>query len=133
MPQGENLEVVRELIHAFNRGDPARCFDLIDPEVEWEDPHGIPGGGVHHGHDGVQTWFARWLGAWEDFRVMTEELIDAGDHVIAVERLSGRGKSSGVAVEQTWVASYTIRDRRIVRRADYPGKTEALDAVGLQE
>jgi ketosteroid isomerase-like protein len=126
----ENVEVVRSLFEAFNGGDYARCFDFIDPHVEWEDPRGIPGGGVHHGHDGVQAWFGRWLAAWDDFGVEAEELTGVGDHVIATERLRGVGRSSGVPIDQGWVAVYTMRDRRIVRRTDYPDREQALAAVG---
>ena len=126
----ENVEVVRTLFEAFNAGEYERCFDYLDPDVVWEDPHGIPGGGLHHGHDGVREWFSRWLAAWEDFGVDAEELTDAGQHVVSTERLRGTGRSSGVPIDQGWVAVYTLRDGRIVRRTDYPDREQALDAVG---
>jgi ketosteroid isomerase-like protein len=125
----ENVEVVRALLQAFNDGDYARCFDFIDPDVDWEDPRGIPGGGVHKGHDGVRSWFARWLAAWDDFAVDAEEFSDVGEHVVVTERLRGIGKSSRVPIDQGWVAVYTLSGRRIVRRTDYPDRRAALEAV----
>lgn len=129
----ENVDVVRGLFDAFNGGDYARCFSFIDPEVEWEDPRGIPGGGVHRGHDGVRSWFARWLAAWDGFAVVPEEFVDAGRHVVVAERLRGTGRASGVPIEQAWVAVYTLREGRIVRRTDYATKDAALAAVGGPE
>lgn len=131
MVSRENVEIVRALFQAFNEGEYGRCFDFIDPDVEWEDPRGIPGGGLHRGHDGVAAWFARWLAAWEHFAVQAEGFTDAGDHVIVSERLRGTGKSSGVPIDQAWVAVYRLRAGRIVRRTDYPDKDAALKAVGM--
>lgn len=129
MPR-ENVEIVRGLFQAFNDGEYARCFDFIDPDVEWEDPRGIPGGGVHRGHDGVRSWFARWLAAWDQFAVQAEDLTDAGEYVVVSERLRGIGRSSGVPIDQAWVAVYQLRGGRIVRRTDYPDKEAALEALG---
>jgi ketosteroid isomerase-like protein len=126
----ENLDAVRAMFQAFNEGDYARCFDYIDPNVEWEDPRGIPGGGVHRGHDGVSAWFGRWLAAWDDFGVDVEEMIDAGEHVVVSERLRGTGRSSGVPIDQSWTAVYALREGRIVRRTDYPDVEQALAAIG---
>ena len=129
----ENVDVVRGLFAAFNEANYGRCFDLIDPSVEWEDPASIPGAGVHRGHDGVRAWFARWLGAWDTFSIEGDELVDAGENVIVTERISGVGRTSGVRTEQAWVAIYTVRDGRVVRRRDYPDRGSALEAVGLRE
>ena len=48
------------------------------------------------------------------------ELIDAGeDKVIAVLRISGRAKLSGVETDLTYAVLYTIRDGKIARGREY--------------
>jgi ketosteroid isomerase-like protein len=62
------------------------------------------------------------------------ELIDAGeDQVIAVGRISGRAKLSGVETDLTSAALYTIRDGKIARGREYWTKDQALEAAGLSE
>jgi len=61
------------------------------------------------------------------------ELIDAGDHVIAVARICGclRGSGDQVEVEDTQV--WKMQDGRATEVLAYPTRPEALKAVGLEE
>jgi ketosteroid isomerase-like protein len=62
------------------------------------------------------------------------ELIDAGeDQVVAVLRIMGRAKLSGVETDLTYAALYTIRDGKIARGREYWTRDEALEAAGLSE
>jgi ketosteroid isomerase-like protein len=72
----------------------------------------------------------RGLGARED---EVEERIDVGEHVIAVVKLRGRGRSSGAEVETSYAGVWTIRDGRVVRVLWLPSRADALEAVGLRE
>lgn len=68
-------------------------------------------------------------------RIMFEpvELIDAGeDKVIAVTRISGRAKLSGVETDLTFAVLYTIREGKIARGREYMARDEALEAAGLR-
>jgi ketosteroid isomerase-like protein len=62
-----------------------------------------------------------------------EEFIDAGDQVVLISRQLGRGKMSGIDVEQQLAQVWTLRDKKIVRMTAYPSKADALEAVGLSE
>jgi ketosteroid isomerase-like protein len=62
-----------------------------------------------------------------------EELIDAGEQVVAVQRLSGRGKASGIETKIRFAVVYTIRNGKIVRGREYWERAQALEAVGLRE
>jgi ketosteroid isomerase-like protein len=62
-----------------------------------------------------------------------EEWIDAGDDVIAVIRIWGRGRASGVAVEQCQSHVWTLRDGKLWKLRRYETKADALKAVGLTE
>jgi ketosteroid isomerase-like protein len=75
-----------------------------------------------------------WLDMFDDFRAEPVELIGAGeDGVIAVTRISGRAKLSGVETDLTYAALYTIRDGKVARGREYATREEALEAAGLRE
>ena len=129
----QNVEIVRGMHDAFNRGDFEASLACLDEDVEWHDPPDVPGAGVHRGPEEVRRWFARWLGAWENYTAGVEELIDAGDHVVVVYHERGRGRESGVEVDHRSANVFDLRYGKIVRRRPFPDRSQALDAVGLLE
>jgi ketosteroid isomerase-like protein len=129
----ENVEVVRRSFEAFQRGDYEAAVEALDPGIEYDLTH-FPDGQIYLGHDGVREAFRIWLGTWEDYRQVLDELIDlGGDEVLAVVREFGRGKGSGIEVERPTAGVWTMRDGKAVRIRFYPGKAEALEAAGLSE
>ena len=135
----ENVEVVRRIFEAIRRGDVAASFALYDPQIEWDTSQGsvgeLLGGRLYRGHEEVRSVFRHLYEAWADFEVCLEELIDAGDEqVIAVVTGRGRGRASGVEVEQKDQGSvWTIRDGKVVRVVWFFTREDALEAVGLAE
>jgi ketosteroid isomerase-like protein len=75
-----------------------------------------------------------WLDTFDNFRAEPVELIDAGeDQVVAVLRLGGRAKLSGVETQLTYAVVYTIRDGKIARGREYAARDDAVEAAGLSE
>ena len=66
-------------------------------------------------------------------RVEAEEIVDAGDRVVVMVHHSGRGRTSGIEVDQRYAMVWTVRDGRVMRMDLYPTRAEALEAVGLAE
>jgi ketosteroid isomerase-like protein len=63
-----------------------------------------------------------------------EELIDAGDDVVVVARISGQGIASGAGVRSNPFARVVrVRNGKIRRWAMYDSAQEALETVGLRE
>jgi ketosteroid isomerase-like protein len=128
----ENVEVVRRMYDAYARGDYELTLSYHDPEIEFSQPAQEPGAGTYHGHQGIIRAMTKWVGAWDDYRVEVEELVDSGDHVLAKTRHHGRGKSSGVEVERQIFQLYTLRNGRIVRTRMYYDEAEARKAAGMR-
>jgi ketosteroid isomerase-like protein len=62
------------------------------------------------------------------------EPIDAGeDQVVAVLRVMGRAKLSGVETDLIFATLYTIREGKIARGREYATRDDALEAAGLRE
>lgn len=129
----DNLQIVRRMYHAYARGDFELALSHLDPEIEFSQPAEEPGGGTYHGHEGVVEAFSKWTGAWDDYRVEVEELIDLGDQVLARTRHHGRGKGSGVEVEQQIFQLWTLRNDKVVRARMYYSEAKALEAAGQSE
>jgi hypothetical protein len=57
-----------------------------------------------------------------------------GDRVVVIGRWVGKGKGSGIEVQQPVTHVFTLHDGRAVRvELGYTGRDEALEAAGLSE
>jgi uncharacterized protein len=128
----ENVEVVREAWEAAERHDNAAIFPLYDVDVEIQGLHGL-GDRVYRGLDGVREFWRDWSASWSESGSEVEEWIDAGDNVIAVMHLWGRGRRSGAPVEAHQSHVWTVRGGKMLRLRVYDTRDEALKAVGLEE
>ncbi len=128
----ENVEIVRGAWEAAERHDNAAVFGLYDADVEIQGLHGL-GDRVYRGLGGVREFWRDWSTAWSEFGSDVEEWIDAGDEVIAVMHLWGRGRGSGVAVEGRQSHVWTVRGGKMLRLRVYDTRDEALKAAGLED
>jgi len=128
----ENVEIVREVLEAQRRRDWQAFRDLYDPDIEWEDASGLWGDwGKRRGFEDVQDAFMTWFEAFEHASFELEDVVDVGDDVVTFIRISGRGRESGLVVDQRIPTVWTLRDRRVVRVRGYRDEAEALEAAGL--
>src|SRR6476660_10524494 len=131
-----NVEMVRELYEAFNRGELDAYLSMLDPDFAWQGPREIPDlAGAHRGPEGVRRYLNKLTEVFNDYRMVPEEFIDAGgDRVLVLAREGGRGKGSGIAVQTNPTSHlWTVRDGRPGRLDSYWERTDALRAVGLAE
>jgi ketosteroid isomerase-like protein len=130
----ENVEVVRRIERAFNKGDVDAIVAELDPAVEWEEQP-IPGiDPVYYGHEGVRRWAEAIMG--QELRALqahVEGFTEAGDAVIASTRIWGAGQSSGVEVQMHVQLVVTFREGKVARRQVFQTRQQALEAVGLRE
>jgi ketosteroid isomerase-like protein len=133
----QNVEIVRRVYDAAARRDAAAVLAAYDPEVVWDVSRSpiarLVGEGVYRGHKGLRRFFDAYHEAWENIDYRCEELIDAGEHVFSVDFEPARGRASGVQVELTQYAVWTIREAKIVRVVWFSTRAEALEAAGLSE
>jgi len=129
----DDVEVVRAAFDAWNRG-PEALGDILDSDVDWRAIEGAPDDvGPMRGLDAMRAYTQDWFDHFDDLRVEPEELIDAGDRVVAVQRLSGRAKGSGIETELRYAVVYPVSGGKIVRGREYMTREPALEAVRLDE
>ncbi|MGA6948861.1 MAG: nuclear transport factor 2 family protein [Solirubrobacterales bacterium] len=148
----ENVDLVRRLLDMFARRDHEGVFEFYDPDIEWDASNlsGPAGGamgdlegagamgdleGVYRGHEGVRTYWRRWLEAWQDIEFEVQDVLDGGDEVVALIRNQRQwGRHSRIATEMPpYGLVFTIRDGKVVRWRSYPNQQSALEAAGLSE
>jgi ketosteroid isomerase-like protein len=131
----ENVQIVIDAFTAFNRRDLDAWFEYIADDIDYRAVEGAPDDhGPVRGKEALRAYVQDWLDTFDNFRQEPVELIDAGDDkVIAVLRISGRAKLSGVETDLTYAAHYTFRAGKIARGREYWTRAEALEAAGLSE
>jgi ketosteroid isomerase-like protein len=130
----ENVEVVRTVYTAWNRGDRETALGLAHPEIVIDASRRVFNPTTYVGMEGARRMLADMDEVWEQFHTELDELLDADDRVVVIGRLIGKGRASGVEVEQPIAGVWTVHDGLIVRgELGYTDPKEALEAVGLSE
>jgi uncharacterized protein len=130
----QNVEVVRAALAAMAAGDREGALTFFDPEVVVDATRNVINPETFVGVEGLRRMVATTEEAWEEIRTVPLEFLDAGDQVVVIGRLVGKGKGSGVEVERPTAQVWTVRAGRVVRwEYGYRERSDALEAAGLRE
>ena len=129
----QNVEIVRRGFVALNRGDADAVVADMAPDIEWYPTSDFVDIGPFRGHDGVRALMSLVFGVFDGYRLQPEELIDAGDAVIAPVHQTGRGKESGLEADVRYILVFKLSEGKAVRVESYYERHEAFKAAGLQE
>jgi ketosteroid isomerase-like protein len=123
----ETVAVVSRMLDAWQRRDFEATLAHFSEDVVWlgVGPETAPS----RGREGVDRAMAEWVGAFSDYWVKACDLIDAGDDVVLIWREGGRGRTSGVEVEDEGATVFTVKDGLITRARFYLDREEALAAT----
>jgi ketosteroid isomerase-like protein len=111
-----------------------RAFrEYLDEQFETQVP-GVSGGErVFRGREGVRQLLAIIRDAWSEWRWEPERVVDAGDQVLVLVQVVGRGRVSGVPIKREDGHVVTVLNGRIRSVRTYRDRHDALEAVGLRE
>ena len=127
----ENLELVKQgFEHFLATGEPT--WSSIAADIEVHDHHS-PDQNVYRGHDGYGQWLRDFDAAWEEWSVVPERFVDAGDSVVVTYRMGVKGQGSGVELDVVEAQVWEFRGGIAVRLDIYGTEAEALEAAGLEE
>jgi ketosteroid isomerase-like protein len=126
-----NVEIIRAIYDDWSRGDLG--LDRFDPEITMVESETMPGAPAAHGIDAVKRYIESFPNYWAEIRIEPQEYIDAGEQVVVIARLIGRGRRSGAEVERLWAYVWTLREQRALRMEAYADRAEALRVVGLDD
>ena len=124
-----NVALLREAYEAIGEDglEGSAAWDLIDDDILIRDRPEAPDPQTYRGREGARKALAVSDESFESFAMVPVEMIPVGDRcVVVVLRMSGRGRGSGVPVEETIAHLWTVRDGKAVALQVY---TDPEDAV----
>jgi ketosteroid isomerase-like protein len=125
-----NVDTVRSLFDYWEQGEWQASAELFDPEfVAVFSSGAFPDPGTYRGARRTLDAWRSWLEAWEEFSLELEDAIPVGERVIVLNRLRGRGKASGIAVDAEVGCIFDLDGGRIVRMV-FCDRRQALQAAG---
>src|SRR5262249_15798066 len=95
---GENVEVVRSIYAAINRGDWDAAMLLVDADFEITIQRG-PNAGTHRGRVLIQTILKDQRTAFDEWIVEPEQVFESGDQVVVVVKSFLRPKGTDAGFE----------------------------------
>ena len=98
----ENVDVVRGIYDAFAAGDVPGILGAMSPDIVWNEAENFPYAdrNPYVGPDAIlQGVFARLGGEWDGFAAHVDEILDAGDTVVAIGRYRGTCRATGETVD----------------------------------
>jgi ketosteroid isomerase-like protein len=130
----EEVQAFKRAVEAGNRRDIEALLAEFDPKVEWHAAFPVLGiDRVYWGHEGVRELLREVWEVLADTRFEFPEIRDAGDKIVAIGHMRGRGGASGVAAETPFGYVVDYRNGKGTRVRSYLNPTEALEAAGLRE
>jgi ketosteroid isomerase-like protein len=125
----DNVEVVKAIFRGWERGD-FSSVDWADEEIEFSIPG--PDRHVHRGVESMGRAWAEWLGAFDEFSVTGEEFHDGGDKVVVGQIFRGKGKVSGIPIDEIpGAAVFTLRGGKVTRFEGHTTLEAALASAGI--
>jgi ketosteroid isomerase-like protein len=69
--------------------------------------------------------------SFENFRLDPEQFFEHADKIVVILSMTGRGRTSGVPVEERIAHLWTLRDGLAVELRAFTDPADALEAAGL--
>lgn len=131
MPESD-VELVRRGFRALEAGDPEAMIEFVHPEFEMTTPASLASEpDTYRGADGIRRYFASFYEAMDQITFQPGGFEDlGGGRVLTPSTLRARGRSSGLAFEQSVVLVWEIRDGLSYRLHVFATEEEAREAFG---
>ena len=126
------MEIVRDGYEAFRaRGEFVE--DFVAPDFVWDMStfRGWLESPTYAGLERANEFLGDWIGIWDDWEVVLEELHDAGDEVVLIACQRGRAEATGVPLEMRYGQVWRFRGEQLIRTETYSDPAEAMEAAGL--
>jgi ketosteroid isomerase-like protein len=126
----ELVERIKRVYEYWNCGEPDLMVDEYAADGELDFSRVFTGMPAFRGHDSLRRQIDEFWETWEGVRMDPVEVLDVGGGHFAVDpRLWGKGRRSGVEIDQRAAFLYATResDGKVVRALLFPTLKEALE------
>jgi ketosteroid isomerase-like protein len=127
----KNVEAMRLAMEAFNRRDADSFGTFFADDAEIVPVRAALEGTVYRGPDAAAQYCSAVDESWNNLAWEVEDLRDGGTWVLALGRIRGEGRGSGVTIDARagWIARFS--DGLVTSFHTYADRREALEALGL--
>jgi uncharacterized protein len=115
----ENVQIVKDGIAAFGRGDIQGLLALFAEDIEWIIPGKWPLAGTYRGRAGVASLFQKVSEMLEISFLETREFVAQGERVLVVCFSGGRVKGTNRTYEHHEVLAFTVRNGKVTNVREY--------------
>ena len=129
----DNVARVRQIYRAFAAGDVPAVLGAMSPAMVWNEAENFPyaDGNPYCGPQAVLNGvFARIGAEWDGFEAVAEELLDAGDTIVALGRYRGTCKATGRAMDAQLAHVWRIAGGKAARFQQYTDTLQAARVTG---
>jgi ketosteroid isomerase-like protein len=119
----------------YARHDVSAVLDLFDPRAEMHSAENFiyAKGSPYVGPDAIREGiFDRLEADWDGFSAVHEEILGAGEVVIARGRYRGTYKATGTSINAEFVHVFRFKDGKIAMLQSYTDTAQFKEAVGGQ-
>jgi ketosteroid isomerase-like protein len=120
----------------WNGGEIDLMANEYADDAEVDTTTALPDGRCYKGRKEFVRYFHEQWDAWDHLRMEPLDIADVGGGRYVVEvRLTGKGRSSGIEIDQRMGFLYAVRERdaKVTRVQMFPSRDAALKAAGLSE
>jgi ketosteroid isomerase-like protein len=133
MPR-EDIEVVEQLVDAFNSGDIDGILALTHADFEVEVPPELSAEpDVYRGHAGMRRYWESFHDALDDVRFQVEGFWEADGAVVVAMRVTAKGRRTAIAIEQRNGGVWRTSEGKALQANIFASLADALDSVELSE
>jgi ketosteroid isomerase-like protein len=129
----ENVAAIRAIYEGFESGNiPAAIAGMI-PEIVWNEADDFPYAdrNPYVGPQAIlEGVFARIGAEWDGFGAHVEELLDAGDAIVALGRYDGTCKATGEPQDTQFVHVWRLKDGKAVGFQQYANTLHVAKVMG---
>ena len=128
-----NVALIRAIYDAFAAGDIPGILSRMSPDMVWNEAENFPyaDGNPYVGPDAILAGvFARLGGEWDGFAAIPDEILDAGDTLVALGRYRGTCIATGGEMNAQMVHVWRVADGKATAFQQYADTLAVARAMG---
>jgi ketosteroid isomerase-like protein len=126
----ENKQIIENGYKCFATGDIPGLLGTFDENIEWTEAEGFPYGGTYRGANAIlENVFMKLGTEWEGYSAVPDEILDAGDKIVALGHYSGKFNTTGKSMKVPFAHVWTLRDGKIVKFVQYTDTLKVSEAL----
>ena len=128
-----NVALIRGIYDGFSAGDVGAVLGAMSPDIVWNEAENFPyaDGNPYVGPQAIaEGVFARCIGEWDGFTVAVDEILDAGEAVVALGHYLGTCKATGRPMNAQLAHVWRVADGKAARFQQYADTLQVARATG---